>query len=92
MAKEPTKKRKANPALSQPMKASKELAVVIGDKPMSRGQVVKQMWVYIKANKLQDSKDKRMINADDKLKPIFGGLKQVSMFQMAKHLSNHLSK
>jgi upstream activation factor subunit UAF30 len=86
----PKKARKVNPALLKPYTPSPDLAAVIGSKPLSRGQVVKALWVYIKANKLQDAKNKRMINADAKLKPIFGGKSQVSMFEMAKHLSNHL--
>ena len=58
--------------------------------PIPRSQVVKKLWVYIKANKLQDAKNRRMINADAKMLPIFNGNKQVSMFEMAKHLSKHL--
>jgi len=83
-------KRKANPALMKPVTPSAALAEVVGSKPIPRSQVVKNIWVYIKANKLQDSKNKRMINADAKLKPIFSGKSQVSMFEMAKHLSKHL--
>jgi len=83
-------KRKANPALLKPFAPSSALAEVVGNKPIPRSEVVKKLWVYIKANKLQDSKNRRMINADSKLKPIFGGLAQVSMFEMAKHLSKHL--
>ncbi len=83
-------KRKANPALFKPVTPSAALAEVVGSKPIPRSEVVKKIWVYIKANKLQDSKNKRMINADAKLKPIFSGKDQVSMFEMAKHLSKHL--
>jgi upstream activation factor subunit UAF30 len=83
-------KRKASPALMKPVTPSAALALVVGSKPIPRSQVVKNIWVYIKANKLQDSKNKRMINADAKLKPIFSGKSQVSMFEMAKHLSKHL--
>ena len=57
---------------------------------MARTQVVKKIWVYIKKNGLQDNQNKRMINADDKLKPVFGGKKQVSMFEMTKLVSQHL--
>jgi upstream activation factor subunit UAF30 len=57
---------------------------------MPRTEVVKKLWVYIKAHKLQDAKNRRMINADAKLKPVFSGLGQVSMFEMGKHLSKHL--
>jgi upstream activation factor subunit UAF30 len=82
--------RKLNPALLKPYTPSTELAEVIGSKPLPRSQVIKALWVYIKANKLQDAKNKRMINADAKLKPIFSGKSQVSMFEMATHLSKHL--
>ena len=78
-------KRKASPATP-----SAALAAVVGGSPIPRSQVVKKMWDYIKANRLQDSKNRRMINADAKLKPIFDGKSQVSMFEMAKHLSKHL--
>ncbi|MHB8259938.1 MAG: SWIB/MDM2 domain-containing protein [Bacteroidia bacterium] len=92
VAKAPVKKakRKLNPALLKPYTPSAALAEVVGSKAIPRSEVIKKLWVYIKANKLQDSKNKRMINADAKLKPIFGGLNQVSMFEMAKHLSKHL--
>lgn len=88
--KAPKKARKPNPALLQPYTPSSALAEVTGNKPMPRSQVVKKLWAYIKANGLQDKKNKRMINADAKLKPIFNGHNQVSMFEMAKHLSKHL--
>lgn len=80
-----------NAALSKPMKISPELAAVIGAGPMSRGEVVKQIWVYIKENKLQDEKNKRNINADEKLKKVFGGKSMVNMFEMTKLVSGHLS-
>jgi chromatin remodeling complex protein RSC6 len=83
-------KRKASPALMKPVTPSAALAAVVGGSPIPRSQVVKKMWDYIKANRLQDSKNRRMINADAKLKPIFDGKSQVSMFEMAKHLSKHL--
>src|SRR5208283_1903476 len=67
-------KRKANPALFKPVTPSATLAEVVGSTPIPRSQVVKKMWDYIKAHKLQDSKNRRMINADAKLKAIFGGL------------------
>lgn len=82
--------RKPNPAFMKALTPSAELGAVVGTKPMPRTDVVKKIWVYIKANKLQDSKNKRMINADAKLKPVFGGKGQVSMFDMAKHLAKHL--
>ncbi|HXD92978.1 MAG TPA: SWIB/MDM2 domain-containing protein [Bacteroidia bacterium] len=83
-------KRKLNPALLKPYTPSAALAEIIGSHAVPRSQVVKKLWVYIKANKLQDSKNKRMINADAKLKPVFSGKDQVSMFEMAKHISKHL--
>ena len=82
--------RKINAALLKPYTPSSALAEIVGSNPIPRSQVVKKLWVYIKANKLQDAKNRRMINADDKLKPVFNGNKQVSMFEMAKHLSKHL--
>ncbi len=83
--------RKPNAAFMKALTPSSSLAAVVGSKAIPRTEAVKKIWVYIKANKLQDSKNKRMINADDKLKPVFGGKSQVSMFDMAKHLSKHLS-
>jgi upstream activation factor subunit UAF30 len=83
--------RKPNAAFMKALTPSADLAAVIGNKPVPRTEAVKKIWVYIKANKLQDSKNKRMINADAKLKPVFGGKAQVSMFDMAKFLSKHLS-
>ncbi|NCU04111.1 MAG: hypothetical protein GXC73_09010 [Chitinophagaceae bacterium] len=83
--------RKPNAAFMKALNPSADLAAVIGNKPVPRTEAVKKLWVYIKANKLQDSKNKRMINADAKLKPVFGGKAQVSMFDMAKFLSKHLS-
>ncbi len=87
------KKRSGTPGvgLNKPYNVSAALGEVVGNKAMPRTEVVKKLWVYIKANKLQDSKNKRMINADAKLKPIFSGKGQVSMFEMGKHLSKHLS-
>jgi upstream activation factor subunit UAF30 len=82
--------RKPNAAFMKALTPSADLGAVIGAKPVPRTEAVKKIWVYIKANKLQDSKNKRMINADAKLKAVFGGKAQVSMFDMAKHLSNHL--
>lgn len=82
--------RKPNAAFMKALTPSADLAAVIGSKPLPRTEAVKKIWVYIKANKLQDAKNKRNINADAKLKLVFGGKAQVSMFDMAKHLSNHL--
>ncbi|MGP1516639.1 MAG: SWIB/MDM2 domain-containing protein [Ottowia sp.] len=74
----------------KPMTPSKQLAAIIGDKPMPRTEVTKKVWEYIKANKLQDATNKRNINADAKLKEIFKK-PQVSMFEMTKLISGHLS-
>ncbi|HEY6502915.1 MAG TPA: SWIB/MDM2 domain-containing protein [Chitinophagaceae bacterium] len=82
--------RKPSAAFMKPLAPSAVLAEVIGSKSVPRTEVVKKLWVYIKANKLQDAKNRRMINADAKLKPVFGGKGQVSMFDMAKHISKHL--
>jgi len=92
-AKKPAKKksaRKPNAAFMKPMTPSSTLAGVIGGSPMPRTEVTKKLWQYIKRNGLQDRTNKRMINADDKLKPVFGGRSQVSMFEMTKLVSNHL--
>jgi upstream activation factor subunit UAF30 len=83
--------RKANPALLKPMNLSSDLEAVVGKGPMPRGQVVKKLWEYIKSHGLQDQQNKRNINADDKLKPLFAGKGQVSMFEMTKLVSSHLS-
>jgi upstream activation factor subunit UAF30 len=83
--------RKPNAAFMKALTPSAALGAVIGTKAVPRTEAVKKIWVYIKANKLQDKTNRRMINADDKLKPVFGGKGQVSMFDMAKHLSKHLS-
>ena len=82
--------RKPSAAFMKPLTPSAVLAEVVGSKPLPRTEVVKKIWVYIKANKLQDKVNKRMINGDAKLKAVFGGRAQVSMFDMAKHLSKHL--
>ncbi len=83
--------RKANPALLKPMKVSAELEAVIGPGPLPRGQVMKKLWEYIKAKNLQNPQNKRNIIADEKLLPIFGGQKEISMFEMTKLVSTHLS-
>ena len=80
----------ANSAFMKPMKISADLAAVVGAGPMPRSEVVKALWVYIKKNKLQDAVNKRMINADAKLKEVFGKV-QVSMFEMAGLIGKHLS-
>ena len=83
-------KRKPNAAFMKPMQPSASLSAVIGGNPMPRTEVTKKIWLYIKKNNLQDSKNKRNINADEKLKDVFGGKKQVSMFEMTKLVNKHL--
>ncbi len=82
---------KANSAFMKPMKLSAELEAVVGKGPMPRSEVVKGLWVYIKKHDLQDKQNKRNINADDKLKEVFGGKGMVNMFEMTKLVSKHLS-
>jgi chromatin remodeling complex protein RSC6 len=83
-------KRAPNPAFMKAMTPSAQLAPVVGANPMPRTEVTKKLWQYIKKNNLQDAKNRRMINADDKLKPVFGGKAQVSMFDMTKLVNKHL--
>jgi upstream activation factor subunit UAF30 len=89
-AKKSTAKRKPNAAFMKPMTPSGTLAAVVGSMPMPRTDVTKKIWDYIKKNKLQDNINRRLINADEKLRAVFGGKKQVSMFEMTKLVSNHL--
>ena len=84
------KGRKPSAAFMKPLTPSAALAEVIGSKPLPRTQVTKKLWDYIKKHKLQDSKNRRMINADASLKEVFGGKRQVSMFEMTKLVSKHL--
>ena len=88
--KKPAVKRKPNAAFMKPMNISSVLAAVIGAAPQPRTEVTKKLWDYIKKNKLQDAINRRMINADEKLKAVFGGKKVVSMFEMTKLVSQHL--
>lgn len=91
--KAPAKKaaaRKPNAAFMKAMTPSPELAAVVGSKPMPRTEITKKLWVYIKKNNLQDPKERRMINADDNLRAVFNGKKQVSMFDMTKLVNKHL--
>ena len=85
-----TETKRTNTAFMKPMTPSAELAAVIGSEPIPRTEVTKRLWDYIKANKLQDEKNKRMINADDKLKLVFNHQLQVSMFEMIKLVSADL--
>ncbi|HEV8259003.1 MAG TPA: SWIB/MDM2 domain-containing protein [Casimicrobiaceae bacterium] len=89
-AKKSGAKRKPNAAFMKAMTPSSTLAAVVGSMPLPRTEVTKKIWDYIKKNKLQDSINRRLINADEKLRQVFGGKKQVSMFEMTKLVSNHL--
>jgi chromatin remodeling complex protein RSC6 len=84
------KKRKPNAAFMKPVQPDAALAAVVGNKAMPRTELTKKIWAYIKKKGLQDSKNKRMINADETLKGVFGGKKQVSMFEMTKLVSKHV--
>jgi chromatin remodeling complex protein RSC6 len=89
-AKKPASKRKPNAAFMKAMTPSSTLAAVVGSIPLPRTEVTKKIWDYIKKNKLQDAVNRRLINADEKLKAVFGGKGKVSMFEMTKLVSNHL--
>ena len=91
MAKKAAAKRKPNAAFMKPVQPSAALSEVVGSKPIPRTEVTKKLWAYIKKNGLQDNVNRRMINADDALKPVFGGKSQVSMFEMTKLVNGHLS-
>ena len=82
--------KKVNPALMKPLQPSKELAAVVGSKPLPRAEVVSKVWDYIKKNNLQDPQNKREIMADEKLQAVFGK-NRVTMFEMNKHLAQHLT-
>jgi upstream activation factor subunit UAF30 len=81
---------RANAAFMAPMTPSAALAEVVGDRPIPRSEVTKRIWAYIKKNRLQDQKNKRMINADDRLRPVFGGKPAVNMFEMTKLVNKQL--
>ena len=83
-------KRKLNPALMKPIQPDAVLGVIVGSKPLPRSAMTKKLWDYIKKNNLQDPKKRTMINADPALKAVFGGKKQVSMFEMTKLVSKHV--
>jgi len=89
-AKKPAAKRKPNAAFMKPLMPSAMLAMVVGSAPLPRTEVTKKIWDYIKKNKLQDAVNRRLINADEKLRAVFGGKGKVSMFEMTKLVSNHL--
>jgi upstream activation factor subunit UAF30 len=82
--------RKPNAAFMAALTPSESLGAVVGSKPIPRTEIIKKIWDYIKKNGLQDKQNKRMINADDKLKTVFGGKEQISMFELAKIVNNHV--
>ncbi|HWP37341.1 MAG TPA: SWIB/MDM2 domain-containing protein [Gemmatimonadales bacterium] len=83
-------KRKPSAAFMKPMKPDAHLAAVVGDKAMPRTEITKKLWQYIKRKGLQDKKNRRMINADDNMRAVFNGKRQVSMFEMTKLVNKHL--
>jgi chromatin remodeling complex protein RSC6 len=85
-------KRTPNAAFMKPVTPDEKLAKVVGDKPLPRTELTKKLWAYIRKNGLQDTKKKTLINADDNLKAVFNGKKQVSMFEMTKLVSRHVKK
>lgn len=82
--------RKVNPALMKPVQPDEVLAAIVGSEPQPRSQITKKIWDYVKEKGLQDKVDKRKINADEKLRPFFGGRDAVSMFEVAKCVSQHV--
>jgi chromatin remodeling complex protein RSC6 len=86
----PKKKRTPNAAFMKPVQPDEALGAVVGSNPMPRTEITKKLWAYIRKNGLQDAKERRMINADDKLGKVFGGKKRVSMFDMTKLVSQHV--
>jgi len=91
MAKKNKSKRKPNAAFMKPVQPDEALSKVVGGKPLPRTELTKKLWAYIRKNGLQDKKQKTLINADDALKDVFNGKKQVSMFEMTKLVSGHLT-
>jgi chromatin remodeling complex protein RSC6 len=89
-AKKSGAKRALNPALAAPMQSSEQLQAIVGNQPIPRSEITKRIWAYIKKNGLQDQQNRRAINADDKLRPIFGGKNQVSMFEMTALVNKHM--
>ncbi|HEU4700225.1 MAG TPA: SWIB/MDM2 domain-containing protein [Gemmatimonadales bacterium] len=88
--KKAAKKRTPNASFMKPVQPDAQLAAVVGEKAMPRTEITSKLWAYIKKNGLQDQQERRMINADDKLKPVFGGKSRVSMFDMTKLVNQHL--
>ena len=89
-SKKATAKQPANRGLMRAVQPSTELAAIVGTKPLPRTEITKKIWDYIKAHRLQDAQNKRMINADEKLRPLFGGQDQVSMLELPKLVSQHV--
>jgi chromatin remodeling complex protein RSC6 len=93
MAKTPkAAKRAPNAAFMKPVQPDEKLALVVGERPLPRTELTKKLWAYIRKNELQDAKKRTQINADENLKAVFNGKKQVSMFEMTKLVSGHLKK
>jgi upstream activation factor subunit UAF30 len=90
-AKKSGKKRTPSAAFMKPVKPDSALSAVVGSNPLPRTELTKKLWAYIKRNGLQDSKNRRAINADDNLRPVFGGRSQVTMFDMTKLVNKHVS-
>ena len=90
-AKKSGKKRTPSAAFMKPVTPDSALSAVVGSSPLPRTELTKKLWAYIKKNGLQDSKNRRAINADDKLRPVFGGRSQVTMFDMTKMVNKHVS-
>ena len=90
-AKKSGKKRVPSAAFMRPVQPDNALSAVVGSSPIPRTELTKKLWQYIKRNGLQDSKNRRNINADDKLRPVFGGRSQVTMFDMTKLVNKHVS-
>ena len=90
-AKKSGKKRTPSAAFMRPVTPDSALSAVVGSSPLPRTELTKKLWAYIKRNGLQDSKNRRAINADDKLRPVFGGKSQVTMFDMTKMVNKHVS-
>lgn len=88
----PTKKKSTNLGLNKPVQPDDKLAAIVGAAPLPRTELTKKVWEYIRKHDLQDSKQRTLINADDKLKAVFGGKSQVTMFEMTKLVNNHLVK
>ena len=86
----PVSTRKPNAAFMKPVQPDDKLALIVGSKPLPRSELTKKLWDYIKKNKLQDAKKRTLINADDALKAVFNGKKQVTMFEMTKLVSGHI--